>query len=374
MGHLQLAKEEVFRALAGRLDKNPVGAPFSETLMKILYSLYSLEEAKVGSRFPLHPVTLEKLVQATEMEPGVLENHLDNMANKGLVVDVERKRKTYYMLSPVIVGFFEYTFMRLDSNLPLKQLAELFEEYHNQQGVPEEFFGADTKVFQTWSYESLMSQQVKTEIMPYEKASEMIRASGGGALTTCYCRHQAHHLGKKCDAPMEDVCTSLGNAAKWLVKRGFARPASVDELLRVLDKTEEMGLVHLADNVQNSPAYLCHCCGCCCIGLRGINEHGLETVHASNFFPRIDITKCTGCGGCVGRCHIKAIDLFQDIPGAAGDKTAVIQENKCLGCGACIRGCSFEAMDLTRREEIRIPPLNKKEQMMKIAAEKKAGR
>jgi len=371
LGHLHLAKEEVYRALAGRLDKNPVGAPFSETLMKILYCLYTTEEAEVGGSFPLQPVTLDRLVQATGIMEGDLLKHLNRMADKGLVVDVERKGKTFYMLSPVIVGFFEYTFMRVNSKLPLKELAELFEEYHNQPGVPEEFFGADTKVFQTWGYESLVPPDVKTEVMTFEKASEMIRDSGGGALSTCYCRHQAYHLGRKCDAPMEDVCTSLGNAAGWLIKRGFARPASTDELLRVLDRTEELGLVHLADNVQNNPAFMCHCCGCCCVALRGINEHHVDTVHPSNFIPRIDVSKCTGCGLCVRRCHVRALDLLSGIPGAQKDKAVLLYEDKCLGCGACIPGCSQGAMTFNRREKIRIPPLDKKDQMMRIAREKR---
>jgi ferredoxin/DNA-binding transcriptional ArsR family regulator len=371
MGHLHRAKEEVYRALAGRLDKNPLGAPYSETLMKILYCLYTGEEAEIGSRFPLQPVTLDKLAQSVGMHEGELAKHLNSMADKGLVVDVERKGKNFYMLSPVIVGFFEYTFMRVDNKLPLKELAELFEEYHNQPGVAEEFFGADTKVFQTWSYESQMPVDVKTEVLTYESASEMIRDAGGGALSACYCRHQAYHLGRKCDAPMEEVCTSLGKAAAWLIKRGFARPASTGELLQVLDRTEKLGLVHLADNVQNNPAFLCHCCGCCCVALRGINEHQLQAVHPSNFVPRVDVSRCAGCGLCVARCHVRALDLVSGIPGAWKNQAALLHENKCLGCGACIPGCAQGAISFTRRNEARIPPLDKKEQMLRIAKEKR---
>lgn len=72
-----------------------------------------------------------------------------------------------------------------------------------------------------------MPGDVETEILTYEKASDMIRDAGGGSLTMCYCRHQAQHLGRNCIAPIEDVCTSLGGAAEWLIRRGFARPASV---------------------------------------------------------------------------------------------------------------------------------------------------
>ncbi|KKM10886.1 (Fe-S)-binding protein [Clostridiales bacterium PH28_bin88] len=370
MGHLGIAKNKVYLALAQRLDQNPVGAPFNQTLMEILYRLYTETQAEIGSKFPLQACRIDQLSAATGIEAAALEKHLDDMAGKGLVIDIQRKGSRYYMLSPMVIGFMEYTFMRVTDRVPMQELAELFEAYHHQAGVPEEFFGAPTKLFQTWAYESLMPGEVETEVLSYEKASEMIRDAGGGSLTMCYCRHQAQHLGKNCDAPIEDVCTSLGAAAEWLVRRGFARPATTDELLRVLDRTEQLGLVHLADNVQNNPAYLCHCCGCCCGVLRAINEHHMQSVHPSNFIPRVDPQKCTGCGTCVKRCHVKAVAVAELTPGDKRSKTAVVNEDRCLGCGACIRGCKQEAIVLVRRSTIYVPPKNKKEQMLQIAVQK----
>ncbi len=366
MGHLTLAKNHVYLELARRLDKNPVGAVINETLMNILYILYTENEAEIGSKFPLLPVPLDKLSDATGVDESELLGHLNNMADKGLVIDVERKGKVYYMLTPLVIGFFEYTFMRVNERLPMRELAELFEMYHHSEGVAQEFFGADTKMFQTWTYESKMPD-VETEVLSYEKASEMIRDAGGGSLTMCYCRHQARHLGKACDAPVEDVCTSLGKASEWLVRRGFARPASVDELLRVLEKTEELGLVHLGDNVQNNPAYICHCCGCCCGVLRAINEHDVMSIHPANFIPLVNTEDCVGCGICADRCQINAIDIVEAVPGDKKSRKAFVREDRCIGCGVCVAGCKKEAVKMTRRNTIHVPPLNKKDQMMQIA-------
>lgn len=370
MGHLTMAKEEVYRALAKRLDKNPVGAPVNETLMKILHIMFTETQAMIGSKFPAGMVKLEKLVEITGIPAEELKGHLNDMADKGLVIDVPRHDSFYYMATPLVIGFFEYTFMRVTDKLPMQELAELFNAYHQEPGVVEEFFGSPTKMFQTWAYESLMPEEVESEVLPYEKASEMIRDAGGGSLTMCYCRHQAQHLGTACDAPVEDVCTSLGNAAEWLIRRGFARRATVDELLRVLDKTEELGLVHLADNVQNKPAYICHCCGCCCGVLKSANEHGILTAHPSNFIPHINDELCNGCGVCAKRCHVNALSVSERVPGDKKSRKAELDKEKCLGCGACIRGCKQGAMALVRRKEIYVPPVNKKEQMMRIAMEK----
>ncbi len=371
MGHLGIAKEEVYRALAHRLHKNPVGAPLTETLLQILQIIFTEEEARIGSQFPFHITTLDRIIAATGLSEKELLGHLEDMAGKGLVVDFQRDGNTYYMLSPMVIGFMEYTFMRTGGPLPLPELAELFEKYHHEQGVAEEFFGGQTKMFQTWAYESLMPVEVETEVLDYEKASQMIRDAGGGALAMCYCRHQKAHLGTACDAPVEDVCTSLGVASEWLIRRGFARPATVDDLLRVLERTEELGLVHLGDNVQKRPAYICHCCGCCCGVLRSMKEdHSRMSVHPSNFIVAIDTEACTGCGRCAKKCHIEALNVVETEAGNPKSKKAILDEKRCIGCGACIRSCQKSAIYFRQRREIHVPPKNKKEQMMRIALEK----
>lgn len=365
MGHLASAKEEVYRALAERLNKNPVGAPVNEILMEILHRLYTESEAMVGSKFPLLPMTLEKIADITGVKREELSSLLNSMADKGLVLDLPRKDQTYYMLAPMVVGFFEYTFMRVRDGFNMKELAELFDKYFLSPGVREEFAGGDTKMFQALVYESLIPAAVETEVLSYERASEIIRQAGGGALSICSCRHKAGHLGKACDAPL-DVCTSLGGAAAWLIHRGLGKPASVDEMLRVLDRTEKLGLVHLGDNVLNKPAYICHCCGCCCQVLRSIRESGNSFTHPSNFFPVLDQDSCTGCGSCAESCHIQAITLQDD----GGGETPGISEERCIGCGVCASTCPSGSLTMSRRPVLHVPPESKQMQFMRIAMEK----
>ncbi|MHB1127362.1 MAG: 4Fe-4S dicluster domain-containing protein [Bacillota bacterium] len=375
MGHLTHARETIFRALADRLDRYPTGAPFNQTLLEILYRLYTETEAGIGAKFPMQAVPLDRIVEITGIGAAELENHLENMASKGLVIDVPKNGVMYYTLSPLVPGFFEYTFMRTDDKLPLQELAELFDQYHHQIAPTQDFSGGDIKPFHIRAYESLIPADIKSDILPYEKASEMIRDAGKGSLTFCYCRRQAKLINKHCkvNAPIEEVCTSLGKTSEWLIRRELARPATVDELLRVLDKTEKLGLVHMGDNVQNNPAFICHCCGCCCGILSNIHEYDAKTVNPSNFLPRVDAEACTGCVKCAKRCHIKAIEVVEQVPGDKRSKLAIINENRCIGCGACVGACRNGAMVLVRREEIYVPPLNKKEQLIMMAAGKKTG-
>ncbi len=366
MGHLVNNKDEVYRILAERLNRNPVGTPINDTLMAILHRLYTESEAIVGSKFPMIPIALEKIADITGIEDKQLKIILDGMAEKGLVLDIPRKDTFYYMLVPMVIGFFEYTFMRVLDNVELKDLAELFQAYFNNKEVRDEFAGKDTKMMRTLVYENVIPMAVETEVLTYERASEIIRQSGGGAISICPCRHKASHLGKSCGAPLE-VCTSLGSAAEWIIRRGLGKPATVDELLQILDQTEKLGLVHNCDNVLNKPAYICHCCGCCCVILTGINKTGQYATQPSNFIPELNAETCIGCGTCAERCHIKAISMQYD---KSGSEVPVVNKEACLGCGVCASACPSGSLTMSRRSDLYVPPSNAQEKFSRIAREK----
>lgn len=367
MGHLNNAKEVVYRALADRLSKNPVGIKINENLMEILHRLYTESEALVGSSFPLAPVTLDKIAMGSGIGEDRLKIILEGMAEKGLVIDLPRRDKVLYILAPMVIGFFEYTFMRARDDINMKELAELFESYFQNDEVREELAGGATKMFKALVYERIIPAAVETEVLSYERASAIIRSSGGGALSMCSCRHKAGHLNKACGAPLE-VCTSLGkNAAEWLVRRGLGKPATVDELLGVLEQTEKAGLVHLCDNVLNRPAFICHCCGCCCTVLHSIRESGKFMAHPSNFMPRLTVAVCSGCGACLDACQIRAITIQG---GAGGTEQPVVNEDICLGCGVCACACPTGALAMCRRQALHHPPQNSMEKFARIAREK----
>jgi len=366
MGHLIHSKDEVYRALAERLNKEPVGAPVNDTMMTILQCLYTESEAMIGSRFPLVPMKTEQIAGIVDISLEQLKPILDNMANKGLLMDFPRRETSFYMMTPMVIGFFEYTFMRVRDEVNMRDLAELFHGYFQNKEAREEFAGINTKMMRTLVYEKLIPVAVETEVLTYERASEIIRQSGGGALSMCACRHKASHLGKSCGAPLE-VCTSLGSAAEWVIRRGMGKPATIEDLLRVLDETEELGLVHNCDNVLNKPTYICHCCGCCCIVMTSINQYRQYSTHPSNFIPELETDMCSGCGICADRCLIGAITMSDQ-----GNETEApaVNDEMCIGCGVCVSSCPNDSLSMSRRSILHIPPKNSKEKFLRIAQEK----
>ena len=259
-------------------------------------------------------------------------------------------------------GFFEFTFMRTSESLPMKRLAELMHTYRNTPEFIKEFFAPGTSRARTLLCSDALPQ-VKSEVLSFQKATEYIKSAGRGSLAKCYCRHEAWHLGKNCSAPIDDICMSLGGPSDFLVEQGFARRASVDELLQTLKKAEDLGLVHIGDNVLEQTTFICNCCGCCCAFLEGITRHHLShAVTTTNYIAKPDQEACNGCEQCKDHCQINAIRMEGDYP--------VVDEEFCLGCGVCAHFCPSEAMKMEERGKRIIPPKTYKDLMIRMMKEK----
>jgi len=361
MGHLA-GKEEILKQLQERLSKNPIGLPAHTSLFEILSILFTEKEAEVGAKFPFGPVTIEELKNIIGMNKEELENILKGMMKKGLVINTKKDGEIKYLLMMGLTGFFEFTFMRTDGNLPLKRLAELMRTYKDTPAFIQEFASPGTSRGKAYVYSGVLPK-VKSEVLRFDEAAEHIRKAGRGSVGICYCRHEAWHLGKNCSAPIDDICMSLGSASDFLVEQGFARRASVDELLGTLKKAEDLGLVHIGDNVQDQTTFICNCCGCCCGFLEGITKHHLKhAVTTTNYIARLEQEDCNGCEICVDHCQIKAIKMEGDYP--------VVDGESCIGCGVCANFCPTEAMKMVEREKKVIPPKNFKDLMIRLMKEK----
>ena len=370
MGHHLGSKSSVV-PLIDRLNKYPVGLVDSEKLREILTLLFDERESFVASRFPLEEATLPELVRLTRIPGQELLPLLDRMADKGLVMDMPYNGEVYYLLLPGLIGFFEMTFMKNRTDLPLQRLAQLMREYLEESQAGE-FFGSKTPLTRSLVYEEHVP--VTSEITSYERAREIIRSAGFGAVGICYCRHKKAHLNETCEkgAPVEGICISLGSAARFMVRRGFARERSVGELLAVLDKARGLNLTHITDNIRHKPSFICNCCRCCCELLAGVQAGYPQGVARTGFTAVIDPERCNCCGACFTACNVKAIGPHEGERSASRDKRyAVVSEDICLGCGACITACGQGALALVPAAHREIPPLKRKDLYFRMLKEKK---
>src|ERR1700690_3734008 len=125
MGHM-IGSERAYRLLQKRLAEKVQGAPDSPTLMKILSILFSPEDTELARKLPHNFTSLDTLSKNLHVPKDELNAKLTDMAKKGLVIDIENNGQRYFTLLPVVIGFFEMTFMRLRPDIPMKELGGLF--------------------------------------------------------------------------------------------------------------------------------------------------------------------------------------------------------------------------------------------------------
>jgi len=371
MGHHLDGKSSIV-PLIDRLNKYPIGLPDTEKLRQILAILFSEDDAFVASRFPLTEATLKELVKATKWESEKLKNQLDSMADKGLVMDTTYGGKTYYLLMPGLIGFFEFSFMKQRNDLPVAELAQLMTEYlfgDPEQRMGREFFSSKTPLTRSLPYEEHIP--VSSQVATYESAQKIVKDASYGAIGMCYCRHKKEHLDQTCDkkAPTKEICISLGTAAKFMVRRGFAEHRTKEQLLAILQQAKGLNLTHITDNIRHKPSFICNCCSCCCELLGGVNQGFPMGVAKTNYTLQINSETCVGCGLCKKACNVTALELLDVENGKKKEQMQVISDN-CLGCGACISSCPTKSLSLVPAERPEIPE-KKKDLFKQILKEKK---
>jgi len=111
----------------------------------------------------------------------------------------------------------------------------------------------------------------------------------------------------------------------------------------MLDKTTEIGLVHML-LLHRGHAYhaICSCCSCCCHGMVGLLRFGHKIVEKSEYIATHAPENCTNCGLCVQYCNFKAWS-------AVGENQVVLDNERCFGCGVCVVHCPAEAITLKKR-------------------------
>ncbi len=379
MGHLANLKSE-YRELIARLDAGPVGMPEPREeraragWQEILEILFTPEEAALAARIPLMPSTLQTIAGRVQLPPDVLKQRLEAMADKGIVLDLVHPRggETKYLLSPPVVGFFEFSMMRAKDTIPKKRMAAALEAYfHGDDTFARQVFGNGTVIGRALVHETALDEDDMPDVLHWERATAVLDEARSIAVTLCYCRHEAEHLGRRCDAPIEN-CMSIDSGADFLVRRKFGRAIDKKEAMDILTASRQSGLVQIADNVRNRPTFICNCCPCCCGQLRSISDYGLPAVNASAFIPTVNLEKCKGCSRCSRACPITAISMVAQRTAAKrkNDLIPRIDTERCIGCGVCVDTCRNFAMSMDKRAERPYVPANALERVLRQSLER----
>jgi ferredoxin len=371
VAHHLVNPEREYQRLQKRLDRNVTGAPASPVFTEILKLLFTPEQAAVARRLPTRPTPLRKLSHKLDIPHEELADRLEEMAGRGLVIDLEHDGKRYFSLPPVVIGLFEFAFMRTGEDVAMKDLALLFDQYMNEDDrFARAVFDGQAQLGRSMVREEALPEESHTEILDWERASHIVESADTISVGMCSCHHKKQHLGKECDRPQK-VCLSFGLGADMLIRNGMAEPVTTREGMRILEQSKEAGLAQTADNVQRNAGYMCNCCGCCCGMMGAIRTFDIQSaIVTSNWIMDVDRSQCNGCGDCVDTCPVRAISLEVGVIRKKKRRWAVRDEALCLGCGSCHPSCKYGGIRMEPREQRVFTPETTFDRMVTMAIER----
>lgn len=359
---------EVYHNLRQHLDALPIGYPSTESgvEIKILKHLFTPLEAKIAIKLRITPEPLQKIyrrVKRMGISIEELEEILYRMYKKGsiahaTVVDENGETK-YYANAFLAVGMYEYQLNRLS-----KEFVQDFEQYV-EEAFMDEF--TKTKINQLRTIPVRQSVSLEHPISTYDDVRSILEdeniTKGKIAIMDCVCRKSKDILGKPCkSSDLRETCMTIGIGAQISLEKGWSRPLTIEEALKLLDKFEEAGFVVQPDNTQ-VPFFICNCCGCCCELTTHLKKFDKPVEYiSSNFYAEVDSSLCTGCEVCINRCLMDAISLIED--------KSLVNRDRCIGCGLCISTCPVEAITLKKKEIQADPPLDRADLYTRIINKK----
>jgi ferredoxin len=373
MAHQNTIKHNSYQKLTERINLFPQGATATELLYNILKILFSEREAGLVSLLPIKPFNAKKAAVIWKIKETEASKILNDLADRGILLDTENGGDILYSMPPPMAGFFEFSLMRYRNDIDQKTLSELFYQYMNvEEGFIKDLFtNGETQLGRVFVNEEVLSSENALHVLDYERASEVIKTAGSIGIGVCYCRHKMEHIGKNCNAPME-ICMTFNGSADSLTRHGIARKVDISEGIDLLQKARDFNLVQFGENVQENVNFICNCCGCCCEALIAARKFGfLNPVHTTNFIPSIIEENCNGCGKCVSLCPVEAMTLVSsNEPNKPLKKKAKANQEICLGCGVCLKGCEKKAIRLSSRKERVITPVNSVHRVVLMAIER----
>jgi formate hydrogenlyase subunit 6/NADH:ubiquinone oxidoreductase subunit I len=322
-------------------------------------------------------LSVDELRASSGLGDEELERVTSALAGKGILFNQPNTRgvMVYRLLPFIVVGAFEYTFMRaLPEGEKRKDLERLAGLYQALLGELRDFVqGSYDELLPLYEYQPPVDRTVPVltsgsgrtiavnqaveaveHILPTRTVEEIINKYDDIAVGHCFCRNYTQVLGRACatGAPSE-VCITFGKSARHVVNQGFARRITREEALRIMRQAEEAGLVHKAfhngSNIEKEENSVCNCCKDCCDTFTLWRNGAAPLINATMHLSVIDPSACTGCEVCVERCPVDAI--------AMRDGVAVREEAYCIGCGVCARFCAAEAISLQEGlRRVCVPP------------------
>ena len=346
------------------VNAGQIPIPVTETLQELIKTLINEKQAEFIRIFD-KPLNMDQIIEKTGQDRKSLDKILNELMDVGVVTGIPSKSTgvVVYRLLPAVPGIFEFSLMRGETGEKEKKLAKLFDKLFSEMSdlVQENYDSVVPALKSLPAIDRIIPVESeidvkKDEVMPAEEVRRIIDQFDTISVATCYCRHEKDLLNDPCKVTdKKENCLLFGPGAQFTIDHNFARPISKEDARRILNESEDAGLVHKSFHVKLDPEReqeaICSCCKCCC-GTFQLYYRGVSAMHSvTSYIAEMTEEECTGCGVCVDMCPMEAINIIDDI--------ANIDKDRCLGCGICAHHCDYDAARLVRtgkREVFVLPP------------------
>lgn len=332
--------------------------PKHEITNKLLTNMFPEEEAFLaanGFRKAIRPTTAWRIRRRTNLSKEKVERILEDMVYTGKLIQYG----PFYVILPYIPGGFEFYFTTgRDDPERMKKVAKAHDELF-ELGYPLGLSKMNPPIYRVIStieptneiIEVNKSLDVEHQVLPYEVLKEYLADKDDFAVVACSCRTAAEMAGHPCERTDENFCITAGLLAKYSIKTGVGREVDLEELMEVMKRAEEEGLVHQTINIKKNSGFICNCCPCCCGFLKSVKElDNYGAIIKSNFDPVIEKDKCLTCTVCQEICPMDAISAKESNDGS--EKQDIIMNRElCIGCGLCASHCPQEAIYLQKSRD-----------------------
>ncbi|TKJ18564.1 MAG: hypothetical protein CEE43_17640 [Promethearchaeota archaeon Loki_b32] len=354
--------------------------PINNTMMELLKLLIDEEQLNFIMAFTKKPSqTMEQLKKRSKMSKDEINTHVDKLAKKGFIFNQPNSKgiMVYRLMPLVMVGAFEYTFMKkIEFSKENEKIAILFAKLWDELAdFIQDNYDMILPLFQRmlpfdrtvpFLDKNIEGEEIQITInkeleVPEEKVittqnvEEIIQKFDEIAVGHCFCRHHQDLLSNPCkQTDIRENCFTFGKSAKYVAEQGFGRMISKQEALTILKASEKDGLVHKAwhphSDISKAETSICNCCKCCCGIFDWWRKGTTAIINSTNFLSYIDKNMCIGCGTCMEKCPVDAI---QGDDNNKAERTA----EWCIGCGVCAHFCPENAISLLEgMRTVFVPP------------------
>jgi NADPH-dependent glutamate synthase beta subunit-like oxidoreductase len=278
------------------------------------------EMAEVAVKMDVRvPETLESLAKKTGKPKDELEKLLQEMAVVGIIEynwENEDHHKQY-VLPMFVPGAAEFFVMNEKQAEEHPKVADFFERMSR---LPLE---------KVTPMVPLGGAGIGMHVIPVEKAIETINESVSVehishwldkykdkyAVGACSCRRQQRLRGQGTDEIEGELCIGVGDMADYLVETGKGRYIDYDEVMAILQRSEDNGFVHQITNIdgENKIFAICNCAPGVCNALRTSQLFNTPNLSRSAYRAHVTTDKCVACGRCVEFCPTGAAKLGQKL-------------------------------------------------------------